>query len=428
MSEAQQKIEHGNDEPEKLDDASTIETETDAPERPQETNQTSANNKGKGMAGFIAFVALIIAIGAFAAGYQVWTQIGTQQASLDQRLADTEKSIASIESGSESSRSIAETVQGSNQLMQTRMDSIESKLGSLDEKVTSSINSFDEQLRGDINSFDEKLSGSIAKLEESDDAIGESIGKLNEALRANTNDDMLVAEARYLITLANHQAQLSQNPAAAAAALNAANQRLSDAADPSLLAARQILTDNIIALRNVASLDISSIALTLSQLEKNVDGLPLKTETPTDTTPATEDTPEEASFADKVWGDIKGLVSIRRNSDTTSVALLPPGQRFFLVQNLRLKLEAARLALLQRDTPVFHDSLKTVEQWLDAYFDTSATSSANLLSTIKPYQSLELAPTMPDISKSLKALDEWSNKQQDATISYQSNAEEVSAS
>lgn len=428
MSEAQQKIEHGNDEPEKLDDAPALESETDAPDRQQETHETSPDKKGKGIAGFIAFVALIIAIGAFAAGYQVWTQIGAQQASLDQRLADTEKSIVSIESGSKSSRSIAETVQGSNQLMQTRMDSIEGKLGSLDEKVTNSINSFDEQLRGSINSFDEKLSGSITKLEESDGAIGESIGKLNEALRASTDDDMLVAEARYLITLANHQAQLNQNPAAAAAALSAANQRLSDAADPSLLAARQILTDDIIALRNVAALDISGIALSLSQLEKSIDGLPLKTETPTDTAPAAEETSKEAGFVDKVWGDIKGLVSIRRNSDTTSVALLPPGQRFFLVQNLRLKLEAARLALLQRDTAVFHDSLKTVEQWLEAYFDTSATSSANLLSTIGPYQSLELVPAMPDISKSLQSLDEWSDKNQNATISHQPSAEEVSAS
>ena len=415
MSEAQQKIEQGNDEPEKIVDTPAAEAKTDAPIQQNTTDEAKpANNKGKGIAGFIAFVALIIAIGAFAAGYQVWMQVGEQQTSLDQRLSSTEKNIAAIESGSASSRSIAETVQGTNQLLQTRMDAIEGKLGSLDEKVTSNI-----------NSFDEKLSGSINQLEQSDSAIGESISKLNEALRASKDDDMLVAEARYLITLANHQAQLNNNPAAAAAALSAANQRLSDAADPSLLAARQTLTDDIIALRNISELDISGIALTLSQLEKSIDGLPLKSEKPA-VAPEAEESTEEANFVDKVWGDIKGLVSIRRNSDTTSVALLPPGQRFFLVQNLRLKLETARLALLQRDTAVFHDSLNTVKQWLETYFDTSATSSANLLSTIEPYQSLELVPDLPDISKSLKTLDEWSSKQQNAALTQP--AEEVSAS
>ncbi len=420
MSEAQQKIEQESNEPEKVDETMTSETETESPPLQNSTDETKpAENKGGRVAAIIAFIALIIAVGALAAGYQAWMHIGEQQTNLDNRINTTEKNFAAIESGSASSRSIAQTVQSTNQLLQTRMDSMESKLGTLEGKITTSV-----------DSLDQKFSSSIGKLEQSDSAIGESLNKLNDALRASKENNLLVAEARYLINLANHQAQLNHNPAAAAAALSAANQRLSDAADPSLLTARQTLTDNIIALRNIAALDISGIALTLSQLEKSIDGLPLKSKKPA-AAPKAEASEEEASaasaVANKIWGDIKGLVSISRNSDSTSVALLPPGQRFFLVQNLRLKLEAARLALLQRDTVVFHDSLNTVKQWLETYFDTSATSSANLLSTIEPYQSLELVPALPDISKSLKALDEWSSKQNNAAISEPA-AEEVSAS
>ena len=161
--------------------------------------------------------------------------------------------------------------------------------------------------------------------------------------------------------------------------------------------------------------DVTGIALTLSKLEKDVAQLPLKNEIPqAETEPAVEPETEAAGiqdFASKIWGDIKGLVTVRRSFDSGSPALLPPGQKFFLEQNLRLKLQTARLALLNRDSQVFQDSIKTSTAWLDEYFDGSAAATANLKSSLAPYSSLELNPALPDISKTLGLLEEWQTQQ-----------------
>ncbi len=417
MSEAQQKIDKKTNEPDDLAENLAAETGSGSDDQAYQTtdDSDSKNNKGKGLTGFIAFIALIIAVAAFVAGYKALQEIGTEQTAFDNRLNTTEKSVSKIKAGAESSRTIAESVRASNQQMQGRLESAEGKVNAISGQVESSV--------GKLNSNLAKFESSIAALQQNDAALKESISQLgiSEPTTPSYDEDkMLVAEARQLITIANHQAQLNHNPAAAAAALEAADKRLSDTSDPSLLKARQIITDDIIALRNVATHDISGIALTLSQLEKSVTGLPLKDEDPATSAEAeggTEQEQEESSsIFSKIESDIKSLVTVRRTSEEANAALLPPGQRFFLQQNLRLKLQTARLALLQRDTQTFHDSLATATQWIETYFDGSAASTANLLSTIASYQELELMPNLPDISNSLKALEEWSSSQQNAAI------------
>ena len=393
MSKAQKNTDSETTATEKQTETSTAKKEPVTATPIVASSNDNAPPPAKKGGGTIGFIALIIAIAAFGAGYKAWQQIGIEQGALSQRIDATEKSLTSIESGSESSRSIAENVQSTNQLLQNHLDSMETKVSGLDDKLTSNV----------------------GELQQSDSVISDSLNKLSDSLRTNQDDNLLVAEARHLINIANHQAQLNQDSAAAAAALVAADQRLRDAADPSLLEARQIITDDIIALRNVTTVDISGIALTLSQLEASINGLPLSTEEPelsaaTETEPAPKVT-DASSFFNKVWSDIKGLVSIRRNNSEHSTALLPPGQRFFLQQNLRLKLETARLALLQRDSQTFQSSLATAKTWVESYFDTSAANTANLLTSIAPYQSMELKPALPDLSRSLKALDSWSSKQ-----------------
>lgn len=394
MPEAQKKNEtdtKGSDNGEKARAAdSGMPPESDA----QNTTEEGDTGKGKGYIGVIAFVALIVAIGAFVAGYISLQEIGGRQADLDQRISATQQRISKLESGAESIRSLAETVQGSNQSMQDRLDAMAGKVGELDTKLDSNLET----------------------LQQGDTALRQSLDKIQAALSAGKDDDLLVAEARHLINIANHQARLNHNPAAAAAALEAANQRLGQSGDPGLLEVRKTITDDIIALRNAADPDISGIALTLSQLENSVDGLALRHEAQDSGTaeapPPAAEVSGVAGFFSKIWDDIKGLVTIRRNSAEQGTALLPPGQRFFLQQNLRLKLEAARLALLQRDTQTFRTSLETATQWLERYFDSDA--AANMIATLSPYQSLELQPELPDISAALRALDEWRSTQQNA--------------
>ncbi len=411
MSKAQQQTDTKTPTPEKQ--GNTLANKADTPAK-----TSGRDKKGSGNAGLIAFIALIITIAAVAVGYKAWQQIGSEQNTLTQRINSAEKNIAAMEPSPEPGLNIAETVKSANQLLQNQLDAMETQINSLEEKTSGQGQPLEgkaDDLNDKISALDNKISSSIEESKQRHAAISDSLSKLNDSQRTNNNNDNLLAtESRYLINIANHQAQLNQNPTAAATALEAANQRLNDAADPSLHETRQIITDDIIALRNIATTDISGISLTLSQLEASVDGLPLSSETvapnAAEETTAVKEVNDANSFFNKVWSDIKGLVSIRHNAQH-STALLPPGQRFFLQQNLRLKLETARLALLQRDSQTFHSSLNTASNWIKKYFDTSAASTANLLTSIERYQDIELNPTLPDLSRSLKALDSWISKQ-----------------
>ncbi len=363
----------------------------------------------------LSLVALIIAGGAIAAGYTAYQQLNIQQSALSQRVDSTEQSVATIESTSNNSLSKAET--------------LNSRVSSLEGQVNSGLSQIKQNVNSELSQLKQNAVSTQSQLQQ----INAAIDKLNETLKKKHDDEWLAAEARHLIKIANHQAQLNYNPKAAMAALEAADQRLRDAADPALLEVRKSLTDNIIALRGVSELDITGIALTLNQLENRVAQLSF---TSAVGKPATEHTATtEASGADissvdgffaKIWGEIKGLVSVRHDDSKTTSAMLPPGQQFFLQQNLRLKLETARLALLQRDTQTFQDTLATANQWLKTYFDTDTTAVANMINSLAPYEKLDLQPAIPDISSSLRALDSW-QQQRNANSTAAAN-QEVSAS
>jgi uroporphyrin-3 C-methyltransferase len=66
---------------------------------------------------------------------------------------------------------------------------------------------------------------------------------------------------------------------------------------------------------------------------------------------------------------------------------------------MHLKLEGARVALLDGREALFHDSLAAAEKWLQQYF-TGAERDA-LLASIQSLKSEKITVAMPDVSGSL---------------------------
>ncbi len=330
--------------------------------------------KGKGFVGFIAFSALIIAVGGFGAGYTVMQKNAAHQQEMELRLAASETALKAVQGAAS----------------QSDIDNLQAELAALGGRI-------------------DTTAGQVPPLQTQLEGITTQINELNTHLGDNNKKDWLTAEAQYLLNIAGYQAQINRNAPAAIAALTAADARLKGTGDPSLLKVRQAIADDIIALRGAAEVDTTQIALTLSQLEQRVAQLPLAHD---EATPAAEDaTSSSASagdgFFDKLWHDLQGLIKIRRVDGDTGTAVLPPGQRFFLEQNLRLKLAAARLALMQGDTASYQDSLKTAMQWLERYFDTQASATANVLNSLSPIAEIDIAPALPDISTSSNAFEAW---------------------
>ncbi|HKJ76961.1 MAG TPA: uroporphyrinogen-III C-methyltransferase [Gammaproteobacteria bacterium] len=318
---------------------------------------------GRGTAALVGLLVLILVVaGAGAAGgYLLW-----------QRLE----------------RSAAEAAAGRSALTE-RLEGLAGRVGDLEgrfDAVTDRADAVAERQRA----LEERLNGLRQRL--SDGGTG-----------------WVVAEAEYLLRIANRRLQLEGDVASALEALEAADDRLAGLGEPAYLPVREAIADEITALEAVPQPDLEGLALRLSSLAERAGGLP--TQRPTLTAPAPErpQTTREVSgwreFLAALWTDIKGLVTIRHERPE-GLPLLPPEQHEFLRQNVRLKLETARLALLEGEPATYRSALEEAAAWVERYFDRDRSEVGRMVGALEELQGVEVAPELPDISGSLRRLKE----------------------
>ncbi len=260
------------------------------------------------------------------------------------------------------------------------------------------------------------------RLTELGDEIGALRNRLAELARERTRDpeDWVLAEANYLITLAGQRLLVAGDVAAAERALLAADRRLAELARPDLTPVRKALKQDLEALRAVPKVDLTGMALSLGEAIASLEKLPLRGVV-RHAGPAPREGGESGaarppaqdwkSLLRDLWEELKGLVVIR-HEQVTDAALLAPERVDFLYQNLRLELEAARLAVLRRDTANLRRSLATAEDILQRFFDPASPAVQELERRLAGMRRQELAPPLPDLSRSRSALREYLLKQQ----------------
>lgn len=224
----------------------------------------------------------------------------------------------------------------------------------------------------------------------------------------------VVAEVEYLLRQANYRIQLQRDVASAVSALEAADSLLKTSGEPALLTVRDSLIAELNELRATEVIDISGLSLTLANMAATVETLPLagsSNRRVQQTGPATDRPAVEGwrDMARAMWGDIKGLVEIRRH-DQPVAAMLSAKESLFLYENLRLKLEAARLALLRQDQALFRANLATVRQWLDKYFDNANAAVSAMQTLLGKLEAANIAPVIPVVDTTFEALRQYRQK------------------
>jgi uroporphyrin-3 C-methyltransferase len=221
---------------------------------------------------------------------------------------------------------------------------------------------------------------------------------------AFTSKRWMRTEAEHLLQSANIALQLNHDPDTALAALQGADERLSELGDPTLMNVRAKLADEIAALRALQHPDVSGIALTLGSLAARVELLPVTgvaRAEPEAATPATQSAWDRALA--KLGAALKSMVTIQRTSGG-GPAILAPEERFFLYRNLELELESARLAALQGDAANYRQSLESAQRWLETRFDKDDPGVQSARAALTELQGVQLVTTWPDISGSLAEL------------------------
>lgn len=267
-------------------------------------------------------------------------------------------------------------------------------------------------VRDDTSKRLDEFKGTIGTIDERQSHLENG---LDEWLSQNSHlrKDWLLAEAEYLIKLASHRLLLEQDVKTAIVAMEGANARLADVGDPSLLKVRKQINKDIQKLKSVPTIDVAGISLTLSGLIQSVSKLPLQVPDPDsirerikERTPEKRQVDSLKSFFTALWEDLKNLVVIRKH-DSPVQAMLTSDQQFFLVQNLQLRLEQARLALLQGETGVYQERLKEMEKWIPQYFDSTHELTKSTIDTIAQLRKQDITPELPELTRSYEKLEKY---------------------
>jgi uroporphyrin-3 C-methyltransferase len=290
----------------------------------------------------------------------------------------------------------------------TRTDAARNAVSSLEQSI-SALSAADQQREAAIDRISRQLDDRLRSLESMPgrlSAVETSLATL-QGISTGAREAWLLAEAEYYMQIANAQLQLAGNAELARLALNHADERILQLADPRLTSVRQALSDELRALEILEKPDIAGVTLTLASLADVVASLPLKQEVANLDESGDNVIDPELSGVDRAMASLKnavtGIVSVRR-TDEALEPLMAPEAQYFLRANLALQLQAARLAILRGEEAIFRQSLDDADAWIAEYYDADSSAVQSARETIAEIRGSELDVATPDISRSLRLL------------------------
>ena len=237
---------------------------------------------------------------------------------------------------------------------------------------------------------------------------------------ARTRDDWALAEVEQILAVASQQLQLAGNVQGAIIALQNADQRVARTDRPQFIVLRRAIANDLERLKALPAVDIAGNALRIDSIVGMVDSLPLLSdEPPAPRTRLDAETVDRsagdatAGWLERVqdqlryigaetWQKFEQLVRVREVGEPDAL-LLAPTQRYFVRENLKLRLLNARLALLARQESTYRADLLHAQEALQKYFDLRSRQTTAALALLRQVQSANTVVEMPTLAESLTA-------------------------
>lgn len=227
-----------------------------------------------------------------------------------------------------------------------------------------------------------------------------------------TRTDWLLAEAEYLLRIANQRLMIEKDIRGALSALQAADEVLTESDDIGVYPVRQQLAREILALKGITGVDRTGLYL---QLEAAIDSIHQLTDQAliSERAPSFINRDGEASVEPapgtltQAWNDAKDTlkqVVVVRRMDEPVKPLLSPDQSAYARLNLQLMLEEAEMAVLRGNQPLFERALTKAQTTIDDWYDSTNPRVTAISDTLAELADRNVDPDLPDISQSLDLL------------------------
>jgi uroporphyrin-III C-methyltransferase len=203
---------------------------------------------------------------------------------------------------------------------------------------------------------------------------------------ANLSDDWRLLKARHLLELAALNAHWSTDKDATVAMLREADTFLAPIHNPKLLPVREGLAQDITEQLSAPTTDVTALLTRLNAIQVKTFHLPV-TPLPTEALP--ENMSEKPGRMGAITNFLKNLVVIRYKTDT-----LEPkptlAYEAMLRATVRLNLQEAEWAILERNDAIYHVALTQAMTNLEHTFLSEAASTQALIGQIKQLDTTQL--------------------------------------
>ena len=293
---------------------------------------------------------------------------------------------------------------------------------------TSNANSTQQQLtqmRGEIVKLEKTTASKIAVVSRTSSGDAEARVQLTAELEqkieaaasqlkntlGTSSEDWLIAEAEYLIRLANQKVLMEADAKGAVALLIAADEIIANAQGIVAFDLRQAIAEDVAKLKGVAALDIEGIFVTIGALVKQVDQLEQRrlqfSALADDGNIQVEVTADFLSRVEfllqKIFRQLTNLVDYRNDGDVIT-PILPPEEEYYLRQNLTMTLRLTQLGLLRSNQQIYQDSLIDAKGWIEKYFDAGNSTTMAMVQTIEELGQVRVEQNMPNVGGSLREI------------------------
>jgi len=283
----------------------------------------------------------------------------------------------------------------------TQFTLLNSRLTNQQQQISHLESSIQKQLPQVETLIQQQSDTSRTELNEVRQYLAETARRMTET-QGITRYEWLLAEAEYLMRLAQQRLQLERDAQGALAILQSADAVLRDAADANLIPVREQLAKDMAALAQVQQLDREGIYLKLNvMIEQLNQWFPALALTSLGTESAGES--GEHPEADNSWTNrFSQYFSIEKIDALTSQPIeqhMVPLYRAIIQHAL----SQAQTALLKNHTQAFAASIDRASNWLET-FGSNNGLARNILAQLDEISQSELMTELPPIGSSLSLL------------------------
>ena len=257
------------------------------------------------------------------------------------------------------------------------------------------------------------MSGKVAALETKVADMAAYRAQLDALVQsvARARDENLAVELDAALRLAQDQTQLTGSVEPLLAALRTAERRLARSGDPRLAPVVRAVARDLERVRTASIPDTAGLLARLDQLLRQADELPVANDVGAARLAAGPRGVPAPAAPDSWWArawhnllsEAQDLLRVSR-IDRPEASMLSPEQAFFVRENLKLRLQGARLALLARQYEAARADLAAASASLGTWFDPASRRTQAAATLLQQIQASTRSAELPRVQASLEAL------------------------